>query len=98
MRLRRLWKAARPIELSAALAAPLKNLRGGRVTICTTEMLDRPSVIGFLAPRILIPKWLMARLTQGELEQIVLHEAEHLRRFDDWTNLVQKSDARGISR
>ncbi len=60
------------------------------VTICTTEMLDRPSVIGFLAPRILIPAWLMARLTPGELEQIVLHEAEHLRRRDDWTNLVQK--------
>ncbi|MGA9585768.1 MAG: M56 family metallopeptidase [Terracidiphilus sp.] len=90
MRLRRLWKTARPIKLSATLAAALKNVRGGRVTICTTEMLDRPSVIGFLAPRILIPTWLMARLTQAELEQIVLHEAEHLRRFDDWTNLVQK--------
>jgi hypothetical protein len=90
MRLRRLWKAARPVEVSATLAAALGNVRGGRVTICTTEMLDRPSVIGFLAPRILIPAWLMARLTPGELEQIVLHEAEHLRRRDDWTNLLQK--------
>ena len=90
MRLRRLWKAARPVEVSATLATALKDVRGGRVTICTTEMLDRPSVIGFLAPRILIPAWLMARLTAGELEQIVLHEAEHLRRGDDWTNLVQK--------
>lgn len=91
MRLRRLWKAARPVEVSATLAAAaLKDVRSGRVTICTTEMLDRPSVIGFLAPRILIPAWLMARLTPGELEQIVLHEAEHLRRGDDWTNLVQK--------
>jgi hypothetical protein len=53
-------------------------------------MLDRPSVIGFLAPRILIPAWLMGRLTPGELEQIVLHETEHLRRGDDWTNLLQK--------
>ena len=41
-------------------------------------------------PRILIPDWLFARLTAGELEQIVLHEAEHLRRRDDWTNLLQK--------
>ncbi len=90
MRLRRLWKAARPVEVSATLAAALGDVRGGRVTICTTEMLDRPSVIGFLAPRILIPAWLMARLTPGELEQIVLHEAEHLRRRDDWTNLAQK--------
>jgi hypothetical protein len=85
-----LWKAARPVEVGAAVVNALKDVRGGRVAICTTETLDRPSVIGFLAPRILIPGWLMARLTQGELEQIVLHEAEHLRRRDDWTNLVQK--------
>ncbi len=90
VRLRRLWKAARPVEVSAALVDALKDVRGGRVKICTTETLGRPSVIGFLAPRILIPAWLMARLTTGELEQIVLHEAEHLRRRDDWTNLAQK--------
>ena len=90
VRLRRLWKAARPVDVSAALVDALKDVRGGRVRICTTETLDRPSVIGFLAPRILIPAWLMARLTPGELEQIVLHEAEHLRRRDDWTNLAQK--------
>lgn len=90
IRLRKLWKAAKPVEVNAALADALKDVRGGRVEICTTETLDRPSVIGFLAPRILIPAWLMARLTAGELEQIVLHEAEHLRRRDDWTNLAQK--------
>jgi beta-lactamase regulating signal transducer with metallopeptidase domain len=90
VRLRRLWKAAQPTEVSDALAMSLKPIRGGRVRICTTEKLDRPSVIGFMAPRILIPAWLMARLTPGELEQIVLHEAEHLRRCDDWTNLLQK--------
>ena len=90
IRLRRLWKAARPVEASETLAAALEKVRGGRVAICTTEMLDRPSVIGFMAPRILIPAWLMTRLTASELEQIVLHEAEHLRRGDDWTNLVQK--------
>jgi beta-lactamase regulating signal transducer with metallopeptidase domain len=90
IRLRRLWKAARPVDANATLAAALEDVRGGRVTICTTEMLDRPSVIGFLAPRILIPAWLMARLTPDELHQIVLHEAEHLRRGDDWTNLLQK--------
>jgi len=62
----------------------------GTVEICTTTSLQRPSVIGFTKPRILIPDWLFARLTAGELEQIVLHEAEHLRRRDDWTNLLQK--------
>ena len=58
--------------------------------ICTTRDLDRPGVIGFWRPRILIPEWLMGRLSADELEQVVLHEAEHLRRGDDWTNLGQK--------
>jgi hypothetical protein len=72
-------------------ARGLIGLRGRRrVEVCTTKELDRPSVIGFFAPRILIPEWLYARLTREELDQVVLHEAEHLRRRDDWTNLLQK--------
>lgn len=90
LRLRQLWKAAEPVEIAGSLPAQLSDLRHGRIAICTTQLLDRPSVIGFLSPRILIPGWLLSRLTPGELEQIVLHEAEHLRRRDDWTNLLQK--------
>ncbi len=93
LRLRKLWKSATPVEPAGSLHASLAHLtlRGrGPVQLCTTKALQRPSVIGFLAPRILIPEWLLARLTPGELEQIVLHEAEHLRRGDDWTNLFQK--------
>jgi beta-lactamase regulating signal transducer with metallopeptidase domain len=90
VRLRRLWKAARPVEVSESLGAALREVRAGHVEICRTRMVDRPSVIGFFAPRILIPAWLIDRVTPGELEQIVLHEAEHLRRGDDWMNLVQK--------
>jgi hypothetical protein len=33
---------------------------------------------------------LFERLSSSELEQIVMHEMEHLRRGDDWTNLLQK--------
>ncbi|MFZ0745716.1 MAG: M56 family metallopeptidase [Terracidiphilus sp.] len=94
LRLRKLWQSASPVELAASQGASLtrlQNMPGRRpVQICTTHKLDRPSVIGFFAPRILIPDWLLARLTPGELDQIVLHEAEHLRRADDWTNLFQK--------
>ena len=87
VRLRKLWLSAEPVPTASAPA----KLRGRRtIEICTTEAIDRPSVIGFLAPRILIPTWLLPRLTPGELDQIVLHETEHLRRGDDWTNLLQK--------
>ncbi len=90
--LRRLWSSARPIEVEAKVRALLAAASPTRrsIEICTTHKLDRPSVIGFLAPRILIPEWLYSRLTPGELEQVILHEAEHLRRRDDWTNLFQK--------
>jgi len=90
-RLRKLWKDAIPVDVEGRLTAALSSIENRRVVqVCTTTELQRPSVIGFLKPRILIPDWLFARLTSGELEQIVLHEAEHLRRRDDWTNLVQK--------
>lgn len=90
-RLRSLWKTAKPVTTSGDLPLTTPKLWGRKpIQICTTEALDRPSVIGFFAPRILIPEWLFARLTPGELEQIVLHETEHLRRADDWTNLLQK--------
>jgi len=94
VRLRRVWKAATPVKADAKTRELLEGAsfarRNHHVELCTTRELDRPSVIGFLAPRILIPEWLYARLTPGELEQVVLHEAEHLRRGDDWTNLLQK--------
>ncbi len=89
-RLRRLWRGATPVETGRSLHAVLAALPARRIEICTTPDLDRPSVIGFIAPRILIPDWLYLRLTPGELEQVLLHEAEHLRRRDDWTNLLQK--------
>ncbi len=91
LRLRRLWRAATPVKAEGnfrtllAVASPARPIE-----ICTTRDLDRPGVIGFLKPRILIPEWLFSRLTPDELEQVVLHEAEHLRRRDDWTNLLQK--------
>jgi hypothetical protein len=91
IRLRKLWRSATPIadrDLALSLAASLPD--GRAIEICTTRELDRPSVIGFFAPRILIPEWLVEPLTPEELEQVVLHEAEHLRRRDDWTNLLQK--------
>ena len=91
LRLRRLWKTATPIEAGGSLRSLLAAASQGRpIELCTTCELDRPSVIGFLAPRILIPEWIFFQLTPGELEQVVLHESEHLHRRDDWTNLLQK--------
>ena len=58
--------------------------------VCLSDEIDRPCVVGFCAPRILIPTSLWGRLSPEQLQQIVLHETAHLGRADDWINLLQK--------
>lgn len=89
-RLRALWRSATPVDAGLVSNDLLAGTGARRAQLCTSPDLDQPSVIGFLSPRILIPAWLFNRLTPTELEQIVLHEVEHLRRGDDWINLLQK--------
>ena len=95
LRLRSLWKRSTPVpaRLVSARVATVSSpsIFGSRsVQICTSTEIDRPSVIGFFAPRILIPAWLFEKLTPAELEQIVMHEFGHISRADDWINLFQK--------
>jgi beta-lactamase regulating signal transducer with metallopeptidase domain len=87
VRLHGIWKRAVPVEGCDAILSAA-GIRG--VELCTSRDVDRPSVIGFFSPRILIPEELFARLTTAEFGQIVLHEVGHLRRADDWINLLQK--------
>jgi len=89
LRLRRIARQASPAVCPPACAALLKSSRGP-VELCTSLDVDRPSVAGFLPPRILMPPALLAEISPFELEQVILHEMEHLRRADHWTNLVQK--------
>jgi beta-lactamase regulating signal transducer with metallopeptidase domain len=88
-RLLRIWRRATPVQGEGAIVKALKNSRR-RVELCTSSDVDSPSVIGFWSARLLIPEWLSAKLTPEDLLQVVLHELEHLRRRDDWTNLMQK--------
>jgi hypothetical protein len=85
--LRGVWKRAVPVEGSKELLSAA-GVRG--VELCTSRDVDRPSVIGFFSPRILIPEELFRHLTTAEFGQILLHEVGHLRRADDWINLLQK--------
>lgn len=87
LKLRAIWKRATPVAPDA-LPLAVDGLRGAE--LCISRDVDRPSVIGFFSPRILVPEELFEALTTPELEQIVLHELGHLRRRDDWMNLAQK--------
>lgn len=88
--LRGIWKRSTPVEMSTGWDSALAAAGWRGATVCTSADVDRPSVIGFFSPRILIPGEMFERLTANELEQIVLHEMGHLRRGDDWINLLQK--------
>ena len=90
VRLRAIWKRAIPVDPAPAydLLPSAPGLR--RAQLCTSADVDRPSVIGFFSPRILIPESLLSQLTPAQMQQILLHEAGHLRRADDWINLLQK--------
>jgi len=86
-----LYNTSTPAEINASLQPLLERTASPRpVEIYSSSQVDQPCVIGFFRPRILVPEWLLAKASPAELRQIVLHEASHLRRWDDWTNLAQK--------
>lgn len=89
--LRRLARGSVEATIDAALEGVLAEAAAGRgVRLCASDEIARPSVIGFFRPRIVVPAGLLEELAPEELRQVLIHEAEHLRRADDWTNLLQK--------
>jgi uncharacterized protein YjbI with pentapeptide repeats/beta-lactamase regulating signal transducer with metallopeptidase domain len=52
---------------------------------------ETPVAIGFGRPVILIPTELATAAGLSAIEPLILHEHAHLRRYDDWTNLAQRS-------
>lgn len=88
LHLRRTLRRALPFPTTEAITAMLQV--GSRdVQLCLSADVDRPSVAGFFRSRILLPTAL-AELGREELTHIILHEREHLRRRDDWFNLLQQ--------
>lgn len=61
-----------------------------KFTFCTSDAVRVPTALGLLKPAIVIPRWIMQELSPVELNQILVHELAHLRRWDDWTNLAQQ--------
>ena len=38
----------------------------------------------------MLPESMLSDLTSPELEYVLLHEAAHLTKYDDWANLIQR--------
>jgi beta-lactamase regulating signal transducer with metallopeptidase domain len=89
-----LRKSCVPVDLAALdarLRATLERNQTPRpIALCTSDQIHVPTALGLVQPAVVIPAWVMQELSADELNQILLHELAHLRRWDDWTNLAQK--------
>jgi hypothetical protein len=89
--LRRSCIAIDPAQLEPEIRKTVADFSSSRrVTLATSENVNVPSAFGFFKPMIVIPGWALRELPAEELNIILLHEFAHLRRWDDWTNLLQK--------
>lgn len=62
----------------------------GPLSLRVSDRVRVPTAIGFFAPTVIVPNWFLEEMSAGELRHVLLHELAHLRRRDDWTNLLQK--------
>lgn len=94
IRLRQVRKSSVRLDFAAldpVLQETLQDFRSCRkVTLCVSDQQSVPAAFGFFQPLIVFPSWAMRDLSPAELNSILIHELAHLRRWDDWTNLVQK--------
>lgn len=75
---------------SALLRSTARDFPVGRpVEIGISDKVSVPTALGFFRPIILVPRW-AGELPEAELRAVLLHEMAHLRRRDDWTNLLQR--------
>ena len=79
-----------PVDLDPVLRDLLADaMRPAR--LLTSEKARVPAALGFRNPAIVLPAWALRDLNADELRPILIHEMAHLRRHDDWTNLLQKA-------
>jgi beta-lactamase regulating signal transducer with metallopeptidase domain len=60
------------------------------VTVARSSEIEIPMAAGLGTPVILIPDKFMDSFNEKELEAILLHEMAHIRRWDDWSQLIQR--------
>src|SRR5215471_371364 len=80
-----------PTQLDPLLQDTLRRYSAQRnVSVCTSARVRVPAAIGLVKPTVVIPEWVLKELSTDEVNQILVHELAHLRRWDDWTNLAQQ--------
>ena len=89
---RRLARRAVPMPQSREARLRLwtsHRLAGRPVTLRVSRDVRVPCALGLGPATILVPRGLFARIEDGALDQLVMHERAHLQRYDDWTRLAE---------
>jgi beta-lactamase regulating signal transducer with metallopeptidase domain len=61
----------------------------GNIRLLASADVRVPMAAGFTERAIIFPQSVLAQLSPEEFEQVLSHELAHLRRWDDWTQLLQ---------
>ncbi len=89
-RMRAKCKTIEPGALAPELASEFSDHGRRQVEILISADATVATAIGFFKPVIIVPKWLLDEGSPDDLKHVLLHELAHLRRWDDWTNLLQR--------
>ena len=86
---RQLLQSATPVKPrnADAFGSLLKDAGRGPIALYGSDDVAAPAALGYWRPAIVLPQVLLASLDQEQMEQVMRHEVEHLRRRDDWAAL-----------
>ena len=90
----RLRASGEEVDLSSLPELPRQTLvefqQRRRVSLCVSDRVSVPTAMGLFRPAVVLPPWTLSELSATDLNSVLVHELAHLRRRDDWTNLLQK--------
>lgn len=89
-RLARGRAGAEVVRLRETLERLVRRMRiSAPVRIFESALVEVPTVVGWLRPVILVPVSVLACMPPAQLEALLAHELEHIRRLDYLANLAQ---------
>lgn len=89
-RLKREASVAPPVveQVTSHWLGATKSVR--HVEVGVSHAVRSAVAVGYVHPMVLLPQTMLDALEREEVEQVILHELAHIRRFDDWTILTQQ--------
>ncbi|MCX6543890.1 MAG: M56 family metallopeptidase [Acidobacteria bacterium] len=81
-----------PVVEAVGRLARLRELEQP-IVVALSDEVNAPSVAGWRRPVLLLPRDVDASLAQKQLESVVVHELEHVRRGDPWLAVIQAASS-----